>query len=501
VKKGFSLFHLLRQPRFWLMAILLMGAGLRLYHLGYTSFWVDEAGVAYAARMKTLPEMLQVVRSHVMAMPLDYLVVWLIGRFNTQEAVMRLPAAMWGILSLAVAYRLYRRFLSAPLALLGLLALALSPLHIQYSQELRFYSSLVFFYLISTLLLWDALQQPTMRRWTLFLIIHIIGIYFHPYVLFALVNGLTWMAFPPKKGPEAQILRTRFLACAIGSLLAFLTGYRTFSGGNFFQIPLMVFEPSPATALAIGLDWLPFATGAPGLSWGWGFLCATLEITGMLVTLRRTPRGPLAGLFYSLVLQIGAVIGSDLAGHYFFAPRQFLMLLPGLCLFAGIGIWEVTEWVANWLKKTARETDAAAIRQMVLSVSVLAMLLASQPAIALYQQDDKGNSRAISEQIVQAWQPGDTVLITPGVDGFVYQYYLKYVFARPLITERLWVASWEDVLKTGDWPGEIFIITPAHMTRQETAQMRALGLVASYQGYPLSRYAKTLWVREELAAR
>ena len=476
----------------WAVMIFLIGAGLRLINLGQDSLWLDEAGVAYAARAATLGDMLQVVRSHVMAMPLDYLVVWLVGRISLDEAVLRLPAALWGCLSLLLAFRLYRRFVPASVALLGMLVLALSPLHIQYSQELRFYSSLVFFYLLSTLAQWEALQQPSTGRWGLAAVITIIGIYFHPYVLFALSNGLVWLALRPQKGNQARSLRTGFLFCATLCLLGFLVGYITFSASNTFDIPLMVFEQSPLAALAAGMGWIPFSAAPAGLSWLWGGLCAGLEILEIVTAMRQGFRSPLSGLFYSLVLQIAAVIGSDLMEHYFFAPRQFLMLLPILCLFAAVGAQRVGQWITGLLSKRAvRPAQPAGIA---LVVGVL--LIASLPAIQLYASDDKGDSRTVSRMILDAWKPGNSVLITPSFDGFVYQYYIEYAFQRGDIASRLWGANWQDVLDSGSWPGTLYVITPASLSPQETNQIQSTGFKPRFTSSLTSRYAKTLWVRE-----
>jgi hypothetical protein len=427
-----------------------------------------------------------------MAMPLDYLVVWLVGRVSLDEAALRLPAALWGCFSLLLAFQLYRRFVPVLPALLGMLVLALSPLHIQYSQELRFYSSLVFFYLLSTLAQWDALQRPSTRRWALAVVVTIIGIYFHPYVLFALSNGLVWLVLKPQKGELARSLRTGFLFCATLCLLAFLVGYLTFSASNTFDIPLMVFEQSSLGALAAGMGWLPFSAAPPGLSWLWGGVCAGLEILGVVVTLRRGFRSPLAGLSYSLAIQIAAVIGSDLMEHYFFAPRQFLMLLPMLCLFAGIGAQRITQWISARLTKGSVHPGSAAGVALVAA----ALLLTSLPAIQLYASDDKGDTRTISQIIFNEWKPGDSVLITPSFDGFVYQYYIEYAYQRSDIASRLWGAGWQDVLESASWPGALYVITPSSLSASEMEQIQNIGLVPRFTSSPASRYAKTLWVRE-----
>jgi hypothetical protein len=195
------------------------------------------------------------------------------------------------------------------------------------------------------------------------------------------------------------------------------------------------------------------------------------------------------------LLQFTAVLASDVLTHYFFAPRQLLMLLPILCLFAGTGAHAGITFLARrfetfWPRFTPRWWQT-----IVTFLAVCLIFLASLPAIALYIQDDKGDSRTISQLILEQWRPGDSILVTPAYDGFVYKYYVEYVFARPDASERLWVVSWDDLQETGSWSGNLFLITPSTLTPAEQDQLRALGLVPTFRSNPLSRYAKTLWSR------
>jgi mannosyltransferase len=479
----------------WLVLVLLAGTVLRFYHLGKNSFWLDEAGVAYAARAATIPAMLQVVRSHVLAMPLDYLVAWLFGRISSLEGVLRIPSAIWGSASLVIAYCFYRKFIRPAPALFGVLILALSPFHIQYSQELRFYASLVFFYLLSSFLLWQAVQQPTPKSWAIATAATILGIYFHPYVIFVLANGLIWVAFSPLHDQQARTLRVSFLVNVTIGLLAFLAGYLIFSASNPFRIPLMVFEESPLSAVATGLGWLPFYSGVPGLSWVWGILCAVLEIGGAVTVIAQQPRSPLAGLLYSVVMQIVAIFGSDLVLHYFFAPRQFLMFFPILSLFAGLGISEGIRLFIRWVQTLHRKLQVERFHRLATALIAIIIFLASLPAIQAYYQDDKGSSRFISQMVLQEWRPGDTILVVPGYEGFVYKYYIENEYQRQDAAQKLYVIEWKDLATVTNLPGNLFIITTATITPDETEQLHSLGLSPRYSSYPGSRYARVLWTR------
>lgn len=484
------------QNKVWPALILGAGILLRFYQLGSDSLWLDEAGVAYAARAASLREMLQVVRSHVLAMPLDYWIVWLVGKISQTELALRIPAAVWGCLTLFLAFRFFQRFTDRTAALLGLLVLALSPLHIQYSQELRFYASLVFFYLLASLTLWDALQQPARKRWIYFVAAGITGVFFHPYVLFALVNGLVWLLLSGSDGWKDPVRRVNFIFAACLILLAFLGGYLVFSASNYFKIPLLAFEETFLSAIAAGLGWLPFYAASPDLSWVWGGLCAFLQILGVWKALKTGPRSPLAGLFYSLVLQAAAVLAFDILGHYFFAPRQFLFLLPVLCLLAGSGLASAINWIRNRLRSFPQKRKPGLAGNSATILVMLLVILSSLPALRMYYQDDKGNSRAITQTILRTWQPGDTVLVIPGYEGFVYKYYLEDVYQQPDVSSRLWTANWEDIRQVEDWTGRVYVITPARISPEETHLMIGVGFSPLFESNPQSRYARVLWMRQ-----
>ncbi len=120
------------------------GFGLRLYQLTVESLWYDELlqldiAQGLPPEVGGVATIFPRLRGHA-AVPLDYLIshFWiLLGR---DEGWTRLPAVMVGTLALPVVYQLGRHWLGRPAALLLLALLALSPLHVRYSQEVRPYA-------------------------------------------------------------------------------------------------------------------------------------------------------------------------------------------------------------------------------------------------------------------------------------------------------------------------------------------------------------------------
>ena len=93
-----------------LVGILLVSAFLRFYQLEFKSLWVDEI-IQVMLAQNGFWETIQGMRTQVAAPPLDYLVTWaMLGTGQngvvTSEFVLRFPAVLWGILTVAFGTRL-----------------------------------------------------------------------------------------------------------------------------------------------------------------------------------------------------------------------------------------------------------------------------------------------------------------------------------------------------------------------------------------------------------
>lgn len=85
--------RLKRLVPYFLYIILASGFFLRIYQLGRNSLWFDEVEQVLVEQQPTLLGALGVVRTYFMAMPLDYVVGWMVNRVCTTEACMRIPSA------------------------------------------------------------------------------------------------------------------------------------------------------------------------------------------------------------------------------------------------------------------------------------------------------------------------------------------------------------------------------------------------------------------------
>jgi 4-amino-4-deoxy-L-arabinose transferase-like glycosyltransferase len=146
-----------------LTAIVVVAAALRLFHLGHQSLWVDEMMTLEVATPKPGYPLWQLLRHNVHG-PLHTFVVALFRAASENDGWLRLPSALAGTASVPLLFAWIKPRFGARAALWGGLLLAVNPLHIHYSQELRNYAFAVAFVLLGCVQLDRLLAQWTRRR-------------------------------------------------------------------------------------------------------------------------------------------------------------------------------------------------------------------------------------------------------------------------------------------------------------------------------------------------
>ncbi|MCE5231276.1 glycosyltransferase family 39 protein [bacterium] len=162
-----------RRP-FWpwtcLIALVALGAALRLAALGQESLWSDEYFTIRTAGVPTLREVLHLVLTIEPHPPLYFFLMhgW-IALFGSSDAMLRLPSALAGIAALPLMFLAMRWLIPGrpSAALVATFLLAISPMHVYYSQEARSYSMQIFFELMAIAALAWGLgpSKRTSQRW------------------------------------------------------------------------------------------------------------------------------------------------------------------------------------------------------------------------------------------------------------------------------------------------------------------------------------------------
>jgi 4-amino-4-deoxy-L-arabinose transferase-like glycosyltransferase len=178
--------------RIWFWGILLVGGLLRFYRLGFQSLWIDEslqysiAGAdGFTGVIDRLPRSIHP--------PLSFLVNHFFLRFGDFDAFLRVPSVLFGIASLPLVYLLAQQITSKRAAVFTALIVAISPLHIWYSQDGRMYAQLIFFSLLSTVLLLRALARANPYWWGGYALAVTAGMYTHVFMALGVIAQCLWV--------------------------------------------------------------------------------------------------------------------------------------------------------------------------------------------------------------------------------------------------------------------------------------------------------------------
>jgi len=200
--------------------VLILAAWLRFFGIGSKSLWYDEAwSVALAA--VDLKTAVILVKGQIYPPLYQILLHFWLLLFGTSETAARALSAVFGIASVAALYNLTVRISGRRTALVAALILAVSPFHVEYSQEARGYSLLVLLSLLSFDLLLVWLDEHKWKTGTAYAVFTTLCLYTHPYgFLIPLSQSLIWIfhLIEEKKHPGKELLWW----LALGSTIALL---------------------------------------------------------------------------------------------------------------------------------------------------------------------------------------------------------------------------------------------------------------------------------------
>ncbi|MDH5452557.1 MAG: glycosyltransferase family 39 protein, partial [Paracoccaceae bacterium] len=177
-----------------MVVILATAAGLRFYTLD-RGIWYDEM-LMHISHMHLSP--LQILttfkdaNNHILYTFLARLSIDALG--DTVTAI-RIPAALFGIASIAAIYGFARRVMSWPEALAAAFLLALSYHHLWFSQNARGYTALLFFSLLSSSFLIDAMRTGSTKRWVAYAVAGALGAFTHLTIGFLFIGHFLFFLY------------------------------------------------------------------------------------------------------------------------------------------------------------------------------------------------------------------------------------------------------------------------------------------------------------------
>ncbi|MCY4465186.1 MAG: glycosyltransferase family 39 protein [Chloroflexi bacterium] len=169
-----------------LLVLLLLAASLRFHRLDAQSLWYDE-GITAAHTARSLNELIPLLQVNVHTPAYFLLLAGWTDVAGDSEFALRLPSALFSILSVALAYALGARLYGRLAGVAAAALVALNSFSIGYAQEARMYAMLTSIAGVSMVLFIRILLGRGSRRRTIvaFGLVNALGLY--TQVVFALV--------------------------------------------------------------------------------------------------------------------------------------------------------------------------------------------------------------------------------------------------------------------------------------------------------------------------
>jgi len=211
-------------------AIVLLGAWLRLGHLGLQSYWFDES-VTVQIVDQPFGSMIGAIPRSESTPPLYYILAWLWTRaFTVSEEGLRSLSALAGIATLPLVWAAGRRLVGPTAGAVAAGLCAVNPTLIWYSQEARSYSLMVCFGALSFLLFVRAWQRASGGRlcaWALACALALTTHYFSAFLILAESVALLWRWRHSRRWPVVGAVGA---ISAVGAALIPLARHQEASG-------------------------------------------------------------------------------------------------------------------------------------------------------------------------------------------------------------------------------------------------------------------------------
>lgn len=468
-------------PRVWLLLLLLAAFALRLYRLGAASLWYDETVSLCLARQ----DLLALTRHTAgdIHPPLYYYLLHFWGQSaGWSEFSAAFLSLFFGVLLIALVYRVAREWLSTPAALIAALLVTISPYNLGYSQEVRMYTlgatlglaSVFFFVRLLAAQTTDRFSSvatgptPTVRLsltvpkghsqlisrdFIVYAIVSALGLYTLYYLAFLLVFenlvAIVWFI----RNYELRIANCTFRTWFL-SQLAILLLYAPWLPIAFHQatdppvppwrsltaLPDVLLESFSALALGQSVD--PAAVWPVLLVVAAILVCALWRADNFLIThrpsaifrhgeqkpTRQNDRSGQAasritnGLFlfaYTFVPLI--VIYAFSLWRPLYHVRYVFIYSPGFYLFLAVGLSRISNSQLRFTHYAIHNSGRW------LTAAALLLLITTSAYSAYnfwfdsrYADDDL---RGAVQRIAAEWRPGDAVLINAGYTYTAFAYY------------------------------------------------------------------------------
>ena len=367
-----------------LLAEVALSGVLGSIRLGHKSLWYDEAFTAMAGA-DGLSGAVDVARHVDSNMPLYIagVAVWRV--FGDGDAALRSLSVVAAMLSVVVVYLLAARLHGRVTGLVAGFLMAIAPLGVRYSQELRSYSMTVLLVVLSTYLFVRVVETPSAGWVALYSIVTALAFCSHLVVAFAVAGQLVSLCFLGRGR-----IPWRHLLVGLAAVVVLLVP---------LGLAVMSAADNQGGASAPSLGYIARALGRLGGGWALAVIVVAFALVAVVAAVRALRAEGRSDHVWRLALApMVAVVG--FAGVFAqaivlqqnWSERYVLFVLPFVLITASVGLLRIGD------------------RRVVAGALVLVAVLAGFKIANWYRQP-QDDWRAVVAAIAAKAEPGDAIVM------------------------------------------------------------------------------------------
>jgi mannosyltransferase len=387
----------------YLLGIILIATALRLYHLGAESLWIDEG---FSLRDAARPDLLRETR------PLYFLFLsqWLKVGALRSEFLLRLPSAIFGVAGVWALYAVGRRLVGASGALLASAFMAISVLHINHSEEVRWYSLVALFSLAATYFLIVSLEERRARYVVGYALSGLAMLLTFPLTVFVLAaHGLFLLLYSKAYRPTSFVLMG-VLLLAMAAWIPWLLNNLVTASAYSEGYTSLIEKPTPATAIGLLGRFFLHKWSNPGRmqaagAFGFSALVTLVALYGLKGFRRTDARTAFLWIWLVVPMAATAVMSYTIANVW--KPNYLIAASPAFFLLVSRGIWMMRS------------------RFLMATVTAVIVTLTLGRLAVYYSKPVRPEWRAAINYIEAGERPGDVIGVYSAGNQHVFRYYYR----------------------------------------------------------------------------
>jgi len=388
-----------------LLALTIIGAILRFYHLDFNSLWLDEASTLTMSK-PSLDAIWGYAISGDFHPPLFHWIEHFMLMFGQSEFVIRFIPAVLGTLTIPVFYLIGKEFRDENVGIISAALLTVSYFGIYYSQEAYSYALVLFTFSLVILFYLRALRTNSIVDWVLFGIASALAFWTHYYVVIPIGVIYLHALLSIRERLKESLANIKHMVIAFAIMTVFI-------------IPLIMIvieryqtlTAAPPTYGVLGVAMIPetilrLSGGYSPFNWVLAIIYIGIMLIGFaqLFTENKN-RFLLSGMVLVIPLIMSVIISAKMTMN----PRYLIYLMPVFYVMIAMSYPVLFRLIPN--------------KKLLYGVLAIIVAINAPLLVGYYSEYTKEDWRGFAKVVEGVTRDGDIVVVMP---GYIYQPFTYY---------------------------------------------------------------------------